>query len=249
MKLSLKRLSVAAVTATALAGTLTSTALATSSAQILNDVALATAQAGEEQATTPLAVRHTAEKISTRSSTGIDISVPKGTVTHTHLGTIVKGPGASNIIFQAVSEEAHRTSVHIANQNDPERYEFTIAGVERLQKQLDGSVLAFDNDGQIAAKIRTPWAKDANGKDVPTYYEIHGTTLTQMVKHRSGKFVYGIVADPWTEGQSYICKRHRACCDILVKQGQEAALRWLNNHPRLVQQAVTWDYNFHHMRM
>jgi len=44
--------------------------------------------------------------------------------------------------------------------------------------------------------IAPAWARDANGRDVPTFYEIEETTLVQVVKHRGGDWAYGITADP-----------------------------------------------------
>ena len=45
--------------------------------------------------------------------------------------------------------------------------------------------------------IAAPWAKDANGKNIPTSYEISGTMLTQKVDHAQGDDVtYPVVADP-----------------------------------------------------
>ncbi len=48
----------------------------------------------------------------------------------------------------------------------------------------------------IPALVEAPWARDKSGRSVPTYFEISGTTLTQVVKHRGADFDYGIVADP-----------------------------------------------------
>ena len=41
-----------------------------------------------------------------------------------------------------------------------------------------------------------PWAKDANGQDVPTHYEIDGTIVTQIVEHKGDDVAYPVVADP-----------------------------------------------------
>lgn len=43
--------------------------------------------------------------------------------------------------------------------------------------------------------IDASWALDANGKPVPTHYEVNGTTLTQVVEHAAGT-AYPVVADP-----------------------------------------------------
>ena len=61
----------------------------------------------------------------------------------------------------------------------------------------DGAVLAFGPDGQVVARLAPPWARDADGRSVPTHFELDGLTVVQIVEHRGGGFAYGIVADPW----------------------------------------------------
>ena len=91
-----------------------------------------------------------------------------------------------------------RALVHIDSAEAPERFDFVMGGdVATLEMMPDGSVVALNPDDEVLAVAPTPWALDANGVNVPTYYEISGTTLTQVVEHKAGDFVYGIVADPW----------------------------------------------------
>lgn len=46
------------------------------------------------------------------------------------------------------------------------------------------------------ATIGSPWAVDANGQSVPTWYEVDGDTVTQVVDHVGMQAVYPVVADP-----------------------------------------------------
>lgn len=65
-------------------------------------------------------------------------------------------------------------------------------------KQVDGGFIEIiDKRGEYVGGVAPAWAKDANGTQVPTRYEINGSTLTQIVDHTSGGFAYPIVADPW----------------------------------------------------
>jgi len=64
-------------------------------------------------------------------------------------------------------------------------------------------VLALNADGAPIAQLATPWARDANGRDVPTRFEIDGTTVVQVVEHRGAGFAYGITADPWWNPSSW----------------------------------------------
>lgn len=57
----------------------------------------------------------------------------------------------------------------------------------------DGSVTL--HRGSETAGIDSPWAKDADGTPVPTYFEVSGGKLTQVVETTS-EVRYPVVADP-----------------------------------------------------
>lgn len=61
----------------------------------------------------------------------------------------------------------------------------------------DGSIQILNKNGDSIAASDTPWAKDAQGNDVKTFYEIDGLKLIQTVVPTS-EAVYPIVADPTT---------------------------------------------------
>lgn len=63
----------------------------------------------------------------------------------------------------------------------------------------DGSVSILDQDGRTTARIAEPWAYDAAGRPVRTWYEVgaDGTTLIQHVEPEPGN-VFPILADPDT---------------------------------------------------
>lgn len=89
----------------------------------------------------------------------------------------------------------------------PTRYDYPIdvpAGAS-LQASDAGAVVV-DAAGEVLGTFAAPWAKDADGRDVPTRYEVHGATLTQVVEH-DADFAYPIVADPvYTTSTIYISK-------------------------------------------
>lgn len=197
MKILIRRITAIACTALVLVGAVATTALANST-QVLQDVELATLQAGEAPAISSLPANKKGGWVTTQTPGGIALAVPAGAITNIAEGTIVKGEGQSDIVFQNVGGGSYRASIHINSPSDPERYEFNVKGASRLLKQFDGSVQAFNDEGELVTEIETPWAKDANGKDVPTHYEIDGDRLTliQVIEHRVGGYVYAIVADP-----------------------------------------------------
>ena len=191
----LNRLGAVLFAAAILAATVPTLASA-NSAQILQDIERAAQYADQEETIGSLPVVQDSGQILTQTSGGVELAVPAGKVTRTAEGALIEGKGQSNIVFQNIGLGAYRASIHISNPNDPEHYSFEVKGASVLLMQFDGSVHAFDDDGQQVAEIEAPWAKDANGRDVPTHYELLGTRLTQIVEHRDYDFTYGIVADP-----------------------------------------------------
>ena len=75
----------------------------------------------------------------------------------------------------------------------------------------DGGVVALDGSGQVVAAVDAPWARDANGTEVPTRFVVEGSTLTQVVDHATASFAYPITADPavwsWWGVTYYLNKR------------------------------------------
>ncbi|MFF2277906.1 DUF2599 domain-containing protein [Agromyces sp. NPDC058126] len=84
----------------------------------------------------------------------------------------------------------------------PTRYEYPIELPEggALVDAGDGFFAAVDADGLPIAMISPAWAKDANGEDIATHYEVNGTSLVQVVEHSAGT-VYPVVADPTYRGR------------------------------------------------
>ncbi|MBO0980772.1 hypothetical protein [Microbacterium sp. SD291] len=100
-------------------------------------------------------------------------------------------------------------SVQIATVLDgpesPTAYEYgiTIAGGGSLSLTDEGVVLVTGADGKLTGAVAPAWALDADGRNVPTRYEVQGDTLVQIVDHTEGSFSYPIVADPWMGGNLF----------------------------------------------
>jgi hypothetical protein len=58
-----------------------------------------------------------------------------------------------------------------------------------------GSILVLDAQGVPIGGFAPPWAKDGEGRNVPTRFEIRGNTVVQIVAHQGA--TYPVVADPW----------------------------------------------------
>lgn len=110
------------------------------------------------------------------------------------------GSEPATTVAVQTTEQGLRALVHLESADAPERYPFTLGGdVVRMQQNPDGSVSAYDADDRRVTRIAPSWARDAEGRDVPTSYEIYGTTLVLVVKHHGGNWAYGITADPFLD--------------------------------------------------
>lgn len=85
----------------------------------------------------------------------------------------------------------------IASADAPTRYKY---GLDLPQgasvTEVDGIVLLHDQNGSFLGGLAPAWAKDADGRQVPTRYELQGSSVTQVVDH-DASFTYPVVADPW----------------------------------------------------
>lgn len=85
----------------------------------------------------------------------------------------------------------------VSSADAPTTYDYTFefpAGF--TSHENDGALVFLSAESELLLMMAPPWAKDANGADVPTHYELNGTTVTQVVEH-DDNYAYPIVADPW----------------------------------------------------
>lgn len=128
--------------------------------------------------------------------------------------TVLFADDDSSIAVQSV-EEGMRALVYLDSPEAPERYEFQFGGdAAELKLSGDGSVTVLDSRGEHLVSVEAPWAVDANGSNVPTHFEILGTSLIQIVEHRGSGYAYGIVADPTIK----TCDLRTAVCAKLSKK-------------------------------
>jgi hypothetical protein len=88
-----------------------------------------------------------------------------------------------------------RTMIAIEGPNSPTTFSFEVDGVAALRSNPDGSVSALDVSRAEVGFFGAPWATDAAGNAVSTRFEVHGTTLVQIVEHGHHN-TYPVVADP-----------------------------------------------------
>lgn len=104
------------------------------------------------------------------------------------------------------SFEGVRTLINIKNNTAPKEYSFTfdldegsklISDSEYLGEEFSsGEIFIVNSENIIVGILDKPWAYDANGEAVETYYRIDNTnTLTQVVNFTNDN-AFPIVADP-----------------------------------------------------
>ena len=105
---------------------------------------------------------------------------------------------------QANNDGSVRMTTIIDNPNAPTEYEYKVdlPTGGKIELQSDGSAVLYNNKQEPISIIAKPWAKDANGKEVKTWFSTDGLTLIQHVEHNVPDIVYPVVADPtWSEIQ------------------------------------------------
>jgi hypothetical protein len=108
------------------------------------------------------------------------------------------GDDDTNFAVQPANDGVRLVST-LDSEDAPEAlaYDLAISGGGSLSIDSEsGGVAILNSDDEPLGAFETPWAIDADGAEVPTHYEIEGTTLTQVIEHVDGGFEYPIVADP-----------------------------------------------------
>ena len=93
----------------------------------------------------------------------------------------------------------------IANADAPTEYTYKVSIPKggRIEASPGGSTVSIlDSKGAFVGGFAPAWAKDSNGVSVDTKYTASNGEVTQTVNHRSGDYVYPIVADPWGGNRS-----------------------------------------------
>lgn len=105
--------------------------------------------------------------------------------------------GSANAV-QATEDGGVRMLTIIDNPNAPTAYDYkvTVPNGGSVQITPDGGAVVLDAHQQLVATVATPWAKDAVGKAVQTWFTTDGQALTQHVQHDVAGVVYPVTADP-----------------------------------------------------
>lgn len=151
-----------------------------------------------------------------------------------NLATYEGGMQDTTVGVQVTSEGDPRLLVIIDSSEAPSTFDFPIGLLEdsHLHKLASGEVAIVNPNGVILGAFQVPFAVDADGRSVPTHFEVSGHTLVQVVDHESSSnFTYPIVADPYfldqwmNDAEFSFCKwpsRFNICNNARIKS--DAAL-------------------------
>lgn len=150
-------------------------------------------------------------RISSKSDIPIEIATAAGSVTiempfakrassakDVTVGVVAFDNGNGSVNVPIIKRDGSlQLTVLLFSSSSPTRYDYKIGSSESLKIVQYGRVPLVFMNGKFVGAVAPAWAKDAKGRDVPSHFEVSGTTITQVVDHQSGAFSYPIVADPW----------------------------------------------------
>lgn len=130
----------------------------------------------------------------------LSIELPQNAKTSSIIDNVVITEDKSEdyYVTTEVFDGGIRNCFVVNNEDAPESYKVKISAENDnfVLKKEDDFVIVESSDGDVLASIAPPWAKDNNGNDLETYYEVDDNELTQVVKHKGLGYDYPIVADP-----------------------------------------------------
>ena len=144
------------------------------------------------------------EGITLAGATGqLGIGLPSGDVAASAVaeteGVVSYDNGDGSTTVPVVKEDGSlQINTIIENEAAPTRYEYSldIPAGGSVEEIGDGMFAVLTAEGELLSAILPPWAKDANGVDIPTRYAIESGSLVQYVDHDQAGTAYPVVADP-----------------------------------------------------
>jgi hypothetical protein len=148
-------------------------------------------------------------------------------------GTVVFTTRDSVDYAVQASDDGVRILAVIEDKDAPTSFDYVV-GLEDdqfIMQDESANLLIVASDGAVSGVFSAPWAVDANGVLVPTYFRVEGNQVTQVVEHLAADFAYPIVADPrwWDDILKAAKKVNQATLDAIVKAGKSlgTGAKWL----------------------
>jgi hypothetical protein len=114
------------------------------------------------------------------------------------LGVVSYDNGDGSTTVPVAGTNSVKINTIIENASAPDSYSYDIGLVDGGDLALTdlGGVAILDAQQELAYYVEAPWARDANGQDVPTSYSVADGTLTQHVDLSDPSIAFPVVADP-----------------------------------------------------
>jgi hypothetical protein len=142
-------------------------------------------------------LRRNAQSVHSGVQIGLPANANRAVASQAHDGTVAYSGDNSTTAVQALGSGVRILTV-IESNSAPTEFVYAVGAPSgRLSLQPDGGVWVLGADGSLLGGFMKPWAKDHNGADVPTRFDIRGNNLVQVVDHQSPSVVYPVVADPY----------------------------------------------------
>lgn len=139
-------------------------------------------------------------KISIDFANGVERTSPDGVVEFST-------DNAESAAFMQPIENGFRLLTSTSSPGGPSSFAYTLDVPVEAQLADRGEHLFIVADEETIAIIPQPWAKDASGEDVPTWYSLEEGTLTQYLD-LSAVSAFPVVADPaWDYSRTYLTNR------------------------------------------
>lgn len=136
------------------------------------------------------------------ASVAVSISLPvTGAEAEVADGTAVSySSDGVDVVTTAKETGAVQIATVLDGPDAPTAYDYVYDLPEGAALEADGAggALIVDDYGIPLGHVAAPWAYDSTGAAIPTHYEILGSTLRQVVEHRTAGVSYPVVADPTT---------------------------------------------------
>lgn len=140
-------------------------------------------------------------------------------------GTVVfQGASEATVAVQALTDGRLRVQTVLASAAAPTAYTYTVGGDVDLLPRPDGGIDLVVSDQALQAtvvvgEVAAPWATDAAGNAVATYYTVEGANITQHVTVTPNT-VFPVTADPtYTFGWWYYAHFNRAETKTIANGG------------------------------
>jgi hypothetical protein len=146
--------------------------------------------------------------VTTASGDVVEITLPVPTGTE---AVVVDGlsvfPTEHGSVTQQITDDGGARTLFTLNGPDaPTIYpvQITVNEGGTLRLEPEGSVSIIDAANNVSSGLAPPWAKDANGIALPTWYEVDGNIVTQHID-TSDVSAWPVQADPfWRVFSSYM---------------------------------------------